>query len=130
MREQGNDMDRIQQDAMRRMQEMQARAKIPQQQRAQSQKSGAPQAQNEKQHTPQQTQHTQRAMHGAPVPQRETPPAHVPEEKHSGLSAPHSDLFGNLLEDKERNLILILILILSGENADSSLVLALMYLII
>lgn len=127
MREQGNDMDRIQQDAMRRMQEMQARAKIPQQQRAQSQKSGAPQAQNEKQHTPQQTQ---RAMHGAPVPQRETPPAHVPEEKHSGLSAPHSDLFGNLLEDKERNLILILILILSGENADSSLVLALMYLII
>lgn len=130
MKEQGNDMDRIQQDAMRRMQEMQARAKIPQPQRAQPQKSSPQQTQSNGQRSPQQTQHTQRAMHGAPVPQRETPPAHVPEEKPSDLSKPHSDLFGNLFDDKERNLILILILILSGENADSSLILALMYLII
>ncbi|MEE0101062.1 MAG: hypothetical protein U0I48_04900 [Acutalibacteraceae bacterium] len=126
MREQSGDMDRIQQDAMRRMQEMQARAKI-QQPHAQQQNT----QQGNMGHNPHKPQAPQRsAPHGAPPPQRETPPAKMPEEKKPIASPAHNDLLGSLFEDKERSLILILILILSSEKADSSLILALMYLII
>lgn len=43
---------------------------------------------------------------------------------------PVSDIFDTIMKDKERALILILILILTSEGADTSLVLALMYLLI
>lgn len=43
---------------------------------------------------------------------------------------PLSDIFDIIMKDKERTLILVLILILTSEGADTSLVLALMYLII
>lgn len=43
---------------------------------------------------------------------------------------PLSDIFDIIMQDKERTLILVLILILTSEGADTSLVLALMYLLI
>lgn len=128
VREQSGDMDRIQQDAMRRMQEMQARAKN-QPPRAGQQNT----QQGNMGHSPHNPQAPQRsAQHGvAPPLQRETPPVKTPEEKKPVVAAhTHNDLLGSLFEDKERSLILILILILSSEKADSSLILALMYLII
>lgn len=49
-----------------------------------------------------------------------------PPEKNN----PITDIFDSLLSDSERTIILILILILSSEEADTGLILALMYLII
>lgn len=43
---------------------------------------------------------------------------------------PVSDIFNIIMKDKEKTLILVLILILTSEGADTSLVLALMYLLI
>lgn len=122
MREQSGDMDRIQQDAMRRMQEMQARAKI-QQPRTQQQNI-------QQGNTGHSSQHAHNAQHVASPSQRETPPAKMPEEKKPMVPSAHGDLLSSFFEDKERSLILILILILSSEKADSSLILALMYLVI
>lgn len=119
-------MDRIQQDAMRRMQEMQARAKNQQPRAGQQNTQQGNMGRSP--HNPQAPQRS--AQHGAPPLQRETPPAITPEEKKPVAAHTHNDLLGSLFEDKERSLILILILILSSEKADSSLILALMYLII
>ena len=122
MREQTGDMNRIQQDAMRRMQEMQARAKI-QQPHGQQQNT----QQGNMGHS---SHHTQDEQHGVSPSQSETPPAKMPEEKKPVDPRMHGDLLGSFFEDKERSLILILILILSSEKADNSLILALMYLVI
>lgn len=43
---------------------------------------------------------------------------------------PISDIFDIIMKDREKTLILVLILILSSEGADTSLILALMYLLI
>lgn len=43
---------------------------------------------------------------------------------------PISDIFDIVMKDKEKTLILVLILILSSEGADTSLIFALMYLLI
>lgn len=127
MREQTGDIDRIQQDAMRRMQEMQARAKIQQPQQRTQQQNAQQGNMGHSSHNPQAAQ--KNTQHGA-ASQRETPPAKMPEEKKPVAPHARNDLLGALFEDKERSLILILILILSSENADSSVLLALMYLII
>lgn len=119
-------MDRIQQDAMRRMQEMQARAKI-QQPHAQQQNT----QQGNMGHNPPQTSSAaeKRAARRSPSTKRNSPGKNAGGKKPIASPA-HNDLLGSLFEDKERSLILILILILSSEKADSSLILALMYLII
>ena len=85
-----NDMQRMQQDAIRRVREMQNRA----QQSLSRSQQGAPPA--------------------LPLPQPST----------------LSNLFDGLLQDGERTLILILLLILVSEKADTGLIFALMYLII
>lgn len=118
-------MDRIQQDAMRRMQEMQARAKIQQphaQQQIHSREIWGT--------TPTNLKRRREARRTALPLHKEKLPRQNAGGKKPIASPAHNDLLGSLFEDKERSLILILILILSSEKADSSLILALMYLII
>lgn len=110
------DMQRMQQDAIRRVREMQSRA----------------------QQTLNQSQN--------PAPPPEPPPRKEPERAHnSHAAAPPppqlppqapiqatslSNLFDGLMQDSERTLILVLLLILVSEKADTGLIFALMYLII
>lgn len=98
-----SDMSRMQQDAIRRVQEMQSRAQ-------------------------------QNIRSGTREPPREPP--REPEPPRNELVTEHhaenplSDIFGSLMQDKERTLILVLLLLLVDEKADTSLIFALMYLII
>lgn len=98
-----SDMSRMQQEAIRRVQEMQSRA----QQNIRSNTSEPPRN-----------------------------PPREPEPHRNELAAEHhaenplSDIFGSLMQDKERTLILVLLLLLVDEKADTSLIFALMYLII
>ncbi len=108
-----NDMQRMQQDAIRRVREMQNRA---QQSLTRSQQDAPPEPQKpgpEPQH------------HHGPSPAHVEPPA-LPLPQPSTLS----NLFDGLLQDGERTLILVLLLILVSEKADTGLIFALMYLII
>ena len=52
------------------------------------------------------------------------------DKPNSNKKDPLSDIFNIIMKDKEKALILVLILILTSEGADTSLVLALMYLLI
>lgn len=107
-----NDMRKMQQEAIRRVQEMQSRA------RSLSSSSAKPAAKDS-----------------------DSPPSNFSEEqaeqKHvqplSALNSQNGNLpsiFENLMQDSERTLILVLILLLVSEKADSELIFALMYLII
>lgn len=51
-------------------------------------------------------------------------------EPHINIDDNKKDIFEIIMEDKERYLILILLLILVGESADTDILLALMYLLI
>ncbi|MDU6307964.1 MAG: hypothetical protein E6579_15060 [Clostridium sp.] len=112
-----NDMQRMQQDAIRRVREMQNRA---QQSLTRSQQAAPTEPQKpEPEPQPQpQRHHDSSPAHGAP-------PA-LPLPQPSTLS----NLFDGLLQDGERTLILVLLLILVSEKADTGLIFALMYLII
>lgn len=94
-----NDMERMQQEAVRRAREMQQRARIP---------------------TP---------------PKAEAPPPeeHTEKQSHPRQEAPlqETQSFSEVLfKDKEKTLILCLILLLTDEKSDSSLIFALLYLLI
>lgn len=92
-----NDMKRMQDEAIRRVRDMQKRAKT--------------------------------SVNNAVVEkvQNEEP---KPIETKSQTANPLNNIFDSLMSDSERTLILILILLLSTEEADMGLILALMYLII
>ncbi len=106
--ENNNDMSRMQQDAIRRVQEMQSRA--------------------------------QQSLRSSPREVQHEPPPHATEnhalpaaremsaEHHS--ENPITDLFGSLMKDKERTLILVLLLILIEEKSDTSLIFTMMYLLL
>ena len=110
---QRTEMNQLRQDAMRRAREMQARAKI-------SSSYAAPPAPDEPAH------------HGG----NQVPPHQPAKKQWPGTEQPAkrmlsgSPLDGLLAHDSERTLILLLILILMADKADSSLILALMYLLI
>lgn len=104
-----DNIDNMQREAMRRVQEMNSRA-----QSAIPRPSYNPPPKKQERFIPQEKEEIK------------APPASPPVIN----KQPKVDILSNLLEDKERNLILILILILSSENADTSIILALMYLII
>ncbi len=129
------DMQRLQQDAIRRAREMQSRAQIntapvnrpvpnppvpvqaaPPQNRSARPNAPAHQAAVQPQRQPHE-QHEEHEQHA----QREP---HAPSK---GLK-PVNDIFEMLLSDSERTLILALILLLVEEKADTSLIFALMYL--
>lgn len=110
-----NDMQRMQQDAIRRVREMQNRA---QQSLTRSQQAAPTEPQKPEPAPQPQRHHDSSPAHGAP-------PA-LPLPQPSTLS----NLFDGLLQDGERTLILVLLLILVSEKADTGLIFALMYLII
>ena len=93
-----NEMRKMQQEAVQRVQEMQSRARH-------RVKEEAPKSTPKAEESP------------APSPQ-ESPP-----EK-------HATLFDGLMQDSERTLILMLALLLFTEQADSSVIFSLLYLIL
>lgn len=113
------DMPRMQQEALRRVQEMQAKAHA----------SGGD-------HPPESPgQHREQTSRGSPDPPPPTPQKPPSPQAAGAPPAPIgangiSDIFQSLMKDKDRTLILILILLLANEETDTGLVLALMYLLI
>lgn len=105
------DMNKLREEAARRAREMQARAHIPQPRKQQvdppSQPKQVPQPQNQVQMQPSQ---------GHPS---ETP---APQEEGSLLNA--------FFKDKERTIILALLLLLSGDEKNNELLFALMFLLL
>lgn len=103
----GEDMDKMQQEAVRRMQEMQNRGR------------SLPPSEKKSEDIP-----------VVPCP-LETTEEHrcvdSPKTKSSGKSQGFFDI---LFQDKERSLILLLLLLLSTEKTDTGLILALIYLLI
>ncbi|MGX8701309.1 hypothetical protein [Caproiciproducens sp.] len=121
------DFQRLQQDAIRRAREMQARARVPAPPLNQS--APGPPAAPAAQPSPAPQQHS------APTPA----PQHVPapeagqqreREPSYGPLTPVKDIFDSLMSDSERTLLLVLILLLTEEKADIGLVFALMYLVL
>ena len=107
-------MDQLQQEAARRVQEMQARARraagLDGKKPPEPGKPPAPREKEEKAAAPE-------APPGPPAPSR---PPEPPK--------PAPAVWDALLQDRERTMILMLVLILSAEKADAGLILALMYL--
>ena len=128
------EMQRLQQEAVRRAQEMQARARTPQKgpyspdtvshgQRRPEFFVGGPSSADD--HSRSEKEREEQPPECPPSPPTECRPmAPVPKK---GMQ---QDIFGALLKDSERTMILVLILLLVNEGADMGLVLALMYLII
>lgn len=125
-----SEMNKLQQDAIRRVQEMQNRAR----QAAASSNRREPPAKPQGTATPHPSE-----QRGKPEPQPAGQPApRHPTERHpqppallpGGDANPLNNILDTLMQDNERTLILILILLLSAEKSDTSLILALMYLII
>jgi hypothetical protein len=116
------DMQQLQQDAIRRAREMQARAQIPV-----PRPPPPPQVPHPVPNTPVTAPRAPqiqppREHHTAPILNQ---PEHEPPK--SPLN-PLTDIFESLLSDSERTLILVLILLLVEEKADTGLIFALMYL--
>lgn len=124
MAENTNDMQQMQQDAIRRVREMQSRA-----QETLNRSQSLPEP-------PQTPQNHQRRPGGNAAQPHAVPPqgqTHTtPQEEPPPLppASSLSNLFDGLLQDGERTLILVLILILVSEKADTGMIFALMYLII
>ncbi len=93
-----NDMERMQQEAVRRAREMQQRARIP---------------------TPPKAE--------APLPEEHTEKQSRPRQEAPQETQSFSEV---LFKDREKTLILCLILLLTDEKSDSSLIFALLYLLI
>lgn len=115
------DMQQLQQDAIRRAREMQSRAQIPLQRTPPPIPRPAPSPPAPVVQHAQQTQ-PPREHHTAPVLNQA-----VHEAPKNQLN-PLTDIFESLLSDSERTLILVLILLLVEEKADTGLIFALMYL--
>jgi len=129
------DMQRLQQDAIRRAREMQSRAQsIPAPPHAPPQAppdansvqnhqgvkptSSPPSEQVKRMPTPNQP------MHSPPLEQ------FLPAQEMSKKPNPITDIFESLMSDSERTLILLLILLLVEEKSDPGVIFALMYLIL
>lgn len=100
-----SEMSRMQQDAIRRVQEMQSRAQ-------QNIRGTTRDTHYEPPHPPEPTRQA------LPDPPLEHPAAN-----------PITDIFQTLMQDSERTLILVLLLLLLEEKSDTELIFALMYLI-
>ncbi|MEE1055709.1 MAG: hypothetical protein UH239_00480 [Acutalibacteraceae bacterium] len=103
----GEDMDKMQQEAVRRMQEMQNR--------------GRPLPPSEKKTM---------EMPSVPCPPETTEEQRCIENPKSKTTGKSQNFFDVLFQDKERSLILLLLLLLSTEKTDTGLILALIYLLI
>ncbi len=125
-------MDSIEYEALKRAQEMQRGQSMSQspnrnQGHNQSQNRNQPRSKNQNQPQRESSNNPEPAPKSteSPQPQNFTPVQGMTPKNQN------SDLLGTLFEDKEKLLILALILILSGEESqDPALILALLYLII
>ncbi|MEE0859451.1 MAG: hypothetical protein U0M12_08315 [Acutalibacteraceae bacterium] len=106
MRRYSEDMDKMQQEAVRRMQEMQSRGK-PSATPVHEQKQPSVQPQ------PEVIEHNEENCITGVTPNKK-----------------QNSVFDSLFLDKERSLILLLLLLLSTEKTDMGLILALVYLLI
>ncbi len=108
------DMDQMREEAVRRAREMQARAHLPPRQ--------ARQGRNTPQHREQEPVPEQFSQ---PEPSGETASAPLSQE----ASPSSGGLLENLFQDKERTIILALLILLSGEESNHELMFALMFLL-
>lgn len=120
------EMSRLQQEAIRRAREMQARAQIPP-------------VYVPPQPSPQPQQPPPPAPPMEPDPPPQPPMEQMPLHPNEESRRPQSPLLSNLpiggaldflMKDPERTIILILLLILLEEKADTSLIFAMMYLLV
>lgn len=116
------DLNRMQADAVRRAREMQSRARATRQSPQQRAQSEPPEVKPTAQPTAKPT--AQPAQEAQPVPQ--APPISQPTAQ---PSQPPASLLDNLFQDRERTIILALLILLSGENANHELLFALMFLL-
>ena len=125
------DMQRLQQDAVRRAREMQARA-----QRTVPQQNVPAPVQNTK---PEPPVVPPPVRHMPPPPEKHVPPLNIPAAEPrripvpapmNGPLKPIGDIFESLMADSERTLILVLIILLVEEKADTGVIFALMYLVL
>ncbi len=122
-------MRQLQEDAVRRAREMQSRARIPprQQQRSGPRQSQEPPRQEQPRPTPEPIsagpQPDGLRHDGGPAPQQER--ASLQETE---AAAPNG-LLESLFQDKERTIILALLILLSGEESNHELMFALMFLL-
>lgn len=108
------EMRKMQEEAVRRAEEMQNRARVVHQSRQpeHSPKSERPEPEQEEEEK-------------KPPAENHKPPEVYPEHGN------HSDgIFETLMKDKERTMILALMLLLMDEKSDNSLIFALLYLLI
>ena len=125
-------MQSLQQDAIRRAREMQARARFP----SNYMPVSAVRHDEPHPHTEEMPVHTRAPepprQSGADSPARPEPPepAPPPEEEDPMPEKFAGGMLDFLLKDSEKTLILVLMLILLEEKTDSSLIFALMYLVI
>ena len=124
------DMQRLQQDAIRRAREMQSRAQnvVAQQQIP----TAATPVQNQSVRSIPPVQIPQPTKHLPPREQHE--PVHEQHEPGSeplkNMLSPVQDIFDSLMKDSEKTLILVLIVLLVEEKSDPGVIFALMYLIL
>lgn len=131
------DMQKMQEEAMQRAREMQRRSVIPPPQTRQDTSSGPaekmhPQnsGQNSRGRIPQAANPVQHSGQASPGAHRTpaTPPVHMPEEEEP-LSPPPSAL-ESLFQDHEKTLILMLLLLIgTGEGQNHEITLALLHLL-
>lgn len=120
------DLNKLQEDAARRMREMQARARFPQgrpqQPRPSAQERSRPQGQRPAPH---------QAPEAPPPEPEPAEPQDPPAQEVSGTEpAPaKGGLLENLFQDKERTIILALLILLSGEESNHELMFALLFLL-
>ncbi len=119
------DMQRLQQDAIRRAREMQARA---QSYVAPSPPAAAPPV-NPVHSQPREQSRPEQARHIPPTEPRHTP-QHEPPPDSKNILSPLGDIWEGLTKDSERTLILVLILLLMEEKSNPEVIFALMYLIL
>ncbi len=113
-----SDWRQLQEEAARRMREMQSRARAPQ----------ARPSQQSRRPTAQERPHPQPAPEPAPepAPPQAPEPQPAPRETAAQAVSPLESLF----QDKERTVILALLILLSGEEGNHELLFALMFLLL
>lgn len=107
-----DDIGRMQQEAVRRVRDMQQRAKNMSASRANRQNQPAHQAE-----TP-------------PMPEPESETSESESPKQISVEKKPNDILEGFFKDKEKSLILLLLVLLSGEEDNSGIMLALLYLLI
>lgn len=124
------DMDQMREEAVRRAREMQSRAHLPprqeasQQRRSSAQRSSSP-SQQAQRHAPEPP-----AKHTEPPTEHTQPPEiRQPMEERSQGQMHSPGLLESLFQDKERTVILALLILLSEDDSHHDLMFALMFLL-